>query len=42
MLQVLFGILGTLATMLGVWVAWRISGGMVIRSFKAATLNDIL
>jgi hypothetical protein len=30
MLQILFGVIGTLATMLGVWVAWRMNRGMVI------------
>jgi hypothetical protein len=30
MLQILFGVIGTVATMLGVWVAWRMNGGMVI------------
>lgn len=25
--QILIGVIGTLATLLGVWVAWRASGG---------------
>jgi len=37
--QILLGVIGTLATLLGVWVAWRVSGGKLQSHLYAGPLS---